>query len=156
MPGYRGGKPNKIQNCHGHKDMYSGYIDWVEDKEAFVLKAEDFYKVLSDFNMIAREKLLEGKRFVLPWGMGWIHICKSGTNTPRRKTATIDWPASVKAGKHVYYTNLHSDGYRYKIRWQFNQTVSPLVKYYYLIPARHFKRALAKIVKARETDYFQL
>ena len=112
MAGVRAGCPNKIQNCWGKKDIYKGYVNWVEGQENFVLGAKDFYRIIEDFNIIARDNLLAGQKFVLPNGMGWLHIIKSKTNPPvnGHKTAAIDWPATVKAGKHVYYVNTHSGG----------------------------------------------
>jgi len=146
---------NKIKDPYTSIDFYAGYIDWIEGKELYTVNRKDFIKIISDFNKIAVEKIFEGKELQLPSGLGKIWIVKSRDNSPKKTEAVIDWEATNKAGKVIYYRNQHSNGYRYRIRWD-NNTNTKHANKYYLVPCRAMKRALAKIIKAKENDYYQV
>lgn len=152
MPFFGRGK-NKIANPYTLIDFYKGYVEWSEEKDP--IHRGTFVNIVSDFNRIAAEKLFEGKEFYLPNGLGRILIIKSSTNDQKTTQAVIDWETTNKVGKVVYYRNQHSNGYRYKIKWDSGNRVKNVVKYY-LIPCRAMKRALAKIIKAKENDYYQI
>lgn len=146
---------NKIADPYTLTDIYKEYIDWVSSKEPYVLTRADFIKVIGDFNSVVVEKLLAGEEFVMPAAMGSIQIYKSDDNRPLTGTSAIDWQTTNRIGKVVHFRNQHSDGYRYKIAWNKRQRNIKNTLKYYFIPCRSLKRALAKIIKARKTDYFQ-
>ena len=146
--------PNKIANPYTLTDFYKGYIEWIESKELYTVRRADFVRIISDFNKVVAEKLLEGKEFAMPAGMGKLVIFKSKDNKSKTTTSAIDWEATNKLGKVVYFRNQHSDGYRYKIKWAYGKPTKNAAKYY-LVPCRALKRNLAKVIKARETDFYQ-
>ena len=150
-----GRSKNKIANPYTLSDFYPEYIDWIEGKELYTLRQADFVNIISDFNRVVAKKLLEGKEFQMPAGMGKIRIIKSQDNRPRTSKAVIDWAETNKLGKVVHFRNQHSDGYRYKIKWEISQAGANSSKYY-LIPCRALKRSLAKVIKERRTDFYQL
>ena len=146
---------NKIKNPYTLSDFYPEYIDWIEGKELYTLRQADFVNIISDFNRVVAEKLLEGKEFQMPAGMGRIKILKSKDGKPKTVVSAIDWAETNKLGKVVHFRNQHSDGYRYKIKWEISGAGTNSSKYY-LIPCRALKRGLAKVIKERLTDFYQL
>ena len=156
MPFFSRG-PNRIQNPYNLVDMYSDYVEWVGNKELYTLSRVDFQKVISDFNKGVAEALLDGKEFQMPAAMGLFRIVKSKSNKViTRKHSAINWEETNKIGKIVYFVNQHSDGYRYKLKWDRPNQSARNSNQYYFVPCRALKRTLAKIIKARTTDYFQL
>ena len=149
-----GRSKNKIKNPYTLSNFYPEYIDWIDGKELYTLRQADFVNIISDFNKVVVEKLLEGKEFQMPAGMGRLKILKSKDGRPRISKSAIDWAATNKIGKVVYFVNKHSNGYRYKIKWEISQAGANSSKYY-LIPCRDFKRNLAKVIKERKTDFYQ-
>ena len=147
---------NKIVNPYNLADIYPDYVEWVGSKELYTLSRTDFIRVLNDFNKGVAQALLDGETFQTPAGMGSFRIIKSKNNMPITKSGMIDWVQTNKIGKVVYFRNQHSDGYRYKLKWEKSGQGPRNLRHYYFLPCRTFKRTLAKIIKARETDYFQL
>lgn len=147
--------PNRIQNPYTLSDFYPEYIDWVEGRELYTVRQADFINIISDFNKVVVAKLLEGKEFQMPAGMGRLKIVKSKENNPLTSSSAIDWEATNKIGKVVHFRNQHSDGYRYKVRWETTTQGVKNSNRYYLIPCRNVKRSLAKVIKARKTDFYQ-
>lgn len=153
---YFGRGKNRIKDPYTLTDLYEGYIKWVEQKELYTVRRADFVKIISDFNNIVAQKLLAGQDFYMPAGMGRFRIVKSKNNSPVTTVSAVDWLETNKIGKIVYFRNQHSNGYRYKLKWDVTGQGVKNGNKYYFVPCRNFKRTLAKIIKARETDYFQL
>lgn len=147
---------NRIQDPYTLVDFYDSYLDWVEDRENYTLSRKDFIRIVTEFNKEVVKAVLEGKEFWMPAGLGRIRIIKRKPSHIIRKFVNVDWPASREHGKLIFHVNEHSDGYIYRIRWDETGKIVKNGFHYYFLPCRAFKRTLAKVIKNRDTDYYQL
>jgi len=143
---------NRIRDPYNLSDIYPKYVEYVEKKERYILSQSDFINVCGEFNQRVVDNIIRGKTFYLPGGLGFINVEKFKSNKPKQEKY-IDWPNSVKYGKQIYHTNLHSDGYRYRIVWWRMWQSNQASKKYNFVPCRTFKRTLAKLIKEKEVDF---
>lgn len=152
---YFGRSKNKIQEPYNLSDMYSGYIDSLNSKDKYAVRRQDFIKIAGDFNKRIVDGILGGQVFVMPKKLGWIFIQKWKPKKIRGYFQFIDWKTSVEKSKQIYHENPHTDGYRYKVRWQTKNSGSTRgATNYYFKATRTFSRALAKILKSAINDYY--
>lgn len=130
-----------------------------------VSKAQ-FTKILRLYNRAVCDFLMEtGEAFCLPQGVGELRVCKYKRRKPKlggdlskNPGYAIDWANTAKLGKVVYHNNLHSQGYAYRLLWNFKTSMLPFREYYVFKPCRRFNRALAKKIKEpgyQERDVFR-
>ena len=152
----------KIVDPYTLKDMYEGYVEYVlkDSRSPYALRSADFVTLVNEFNKNVQQNVLDGKEFVLPAGLGRIKVVKQKPLCAIvTKQTHVNWVETRKAGKYIYHTNEHSDGYIYKIRWENHRHMgagSMRAHKYYIVPCRSFKRTLAKILKGRKNDYFMI
>lgn len=85
----------------------------------------------------------------LPAGLGVVAVDKYEGKHPLLNLAD-----SIRLGKAIPYTNLHTFGYRYKIKWYKHRIVN--FKYhriYHFDACREMKRELAAILKSGSDPY---
>jgi len=82
--------------------------------------------VIYMYNQMLVEHLINtGEKVRLPHGLGMLHIRKQRKKMEWvvvggkkvLKNAPIDWQATRKAGKLVYYQNFHTEGYTCRFVW---------------------------------------
>ena len=152
MPYFARGK-NKIANPRNLSDIYLMFDEEIKE-QPYRIDQQTFIKVCDIFYKEAVKNILAGKTFALPFRLGYIFIGK-------RKASRygglryIDWPKTLEVGKVVHHLNEHTQGWNYFIRWD-RPFKLKYKSYYKFVPTRDFKRALAKIIKNRELDYFEL
>lgn len=84
--------------------------------------------------------------FKMPFGLGFIQIGKYRPKKLNSKSLSIDFKASAKYGKKIYYLNEHSDGYKYRLHWSKIPQTFPDRYKYQLCLVRKNKRKLAQLI----------
>lgn len=84
--------------------------------------------------------------FKMPFGLGFIQIGKYRPKKLNGKSLSIDFKASAKYGKKIYYLNEHSDGYKYRLHWSKIPQTFPDRYKYQLCLVRKNKRKLAQLI----------
>jgi len=105
------------------------------------------------------EKLVEGEKFDLPFRLGTLEVASKKQiyemedGKLNTKPLIVDFPSTyeywkkspkaAESKKLLYYTNEHTDNYRYKFFWCKKGIKKPEVKYYSFKPSRLLSRKLA-------------
>ena len=76
-------------------------------------KKEKYLKFVDRYFDIIRDELIDGKVYKPNYNWGRIGLIKFKCKRNRR----IDWKESMKRGRHVYYTNDHTNGNSYRLYW---------------------------------------
>jgi hypothetical protein len=146
---------NKIQNPYTLKDIYCDYIKDKEINSPYYVEYSKFAKMCSMYYKRIAEEILKGREFKLPFSLGIISVIKTKPDLANKKTLAVDWKLTVELKKKIYLLNKHSKYFRYKFYWnKINCKVHNLY-YYSFTMSRANKRKLAKIIKAKETDYYE-
>jgi len=151
---YHWKSPNKIADPDNLKEIYAKYIEAFDEDSPYHVDFKTFMECNAEFYKRAVESVLEGRELRLPFGMGRILIEKNKP-TKYKSMGYIDWATTKAIGKQVFHLNEHSDGYNYYIRWRSPRLVHNQ-RLYKFVPTRSFRRTLAKIIKNREYDYFEI
>lgn len=103
--------------------------------------------------MFIEYALRTGLKVQLPYGFGNIAVNKKKLKRykefegKRYINLHIDWDKTKKAGKKVYHTNEHTDGYNYKWIWFPKESKIHLSELYVFKPTRAASRAINKYLK---------
>ena len=102
------------------------------------------------------EHLLErSEGFKMPYGLGFIQVCKYLPKTYTTESLSVDYAASKQYDKRIYHLNEHSDGYKYRLYWsKLPRTFSDRYKYQ-LSLVRDNKRKLAQLIFNKQ-DYIDI
>lgn len=137
-------KMKPLHDRKGIKDIYKYYrSDNYATKEEKVTY-KDFTEVCYKVNALLAERMLEGKYFKLPLGLGKFFIKKRRLNFDSLK---FDYAHYNKTGQKAFFLNEHSN--RFYAKW-FWEKISCRVagnSVYSFIPARTNKRALANVMQ---------
>lgn len=165
IPTPRKGIKNNYPVDYGMADFYRYYKkeyaykkfkSKFSDNTGLLVDASTYSLVLSDLFSMITEKIIEGDQFKLPLNIGVLAIKKRKMNFDNLLTHNmlkIDYHESRKIQKVVYFTNEHTDGYRYKWQWNKRKCKIPGKSVYKFIPSLLSKRRVAKKLKNRECDY---
>lgn len=165
IPTPRKGIQNKYQVDYGMLDFfryykkeyaYKKFASKFNDNPGLIVDASTYAAVVSDMLEMITEKIISGEQFKLPLNMGTIGIRKRKMNFDTLLTNNmlkIDYHESRKVQQKVYFTNEHTDGYRYKWKWDKRKCKIPGKSVYKFIPSLIIKRVVAKKLKNRECDY---
>lgn len=151
--------PNKVKGCYTLKHIYDSYIAGVEVNSPYYVDYKTFVSITTTYLKGIGDYLLETSLpFRLPHRLGSFRVVKKKINflyQNKNYMGSIDWAASVKVGKQVFYTNDHTGGYKYLFFWdRSNCKINNLSKYRF-IPCRTFKRRLASLLKNNIKDYLE-
>lgn len=109
--------------------------------------------------MFIEYALRTGSRVPLPYGFGSIAVNKKKLNRFKEFNGKkyinlrIDWKKTKKAGRRIYHTNEHSDGYNFRWAW-FPEDARLYLSSLYVFKAwRYSSRAINKYVRKTDTDY---
>lgn len=153
MAFYSRGK-NKIQDSYVLPDMYQEYIKDIEEDSPLYISYKDYVKIVTMFYKEVSHNIIdEGKTFHMPFQMGDTYVEKSKLDYARK--LPINWALTTRTGKVIYNLNEHSEGYKYRIKWNKKVCIFPNNYLYVMIYTRKNKRTLAKNIKSRKTDYFE-
>jgi hypothetical protein len=151
--------PNKIQSPYTLKDIYEDYIKEIDPDSSYYVDYKTFIKLNTEYLQGIVDYLLNTSlAFKLPYRMGSFNIIKKKIYfkfQDKNSMGSIDWPASIIAKKQVFYTNEHSDGYKYLFMWRRDGSRIVNINKYRFIPCRAVKRKLAYYIKNRIRDYFE-
>lgn len=106
--------------------------------------------------------LRTGSKVTLPFGFGSIAVNKKKLklykeyNGKKYVNLRVDWARTRKAGKIVYHTNEHSDGYNFKWLWFNSDSKLFLADLYVFKPGRYASRAINKYVRRPKSEFKDL
>lgn len=155
---YFGRTQNRIQNPYNLSDMYESYAESHSGNPLYLVEKQRFYDLCSEYYKAVVDKIIyEDKVFKMPFSVGEINIqkYKPELEDVKKRTSFIDWKNTAKVGKIVYHLNEHSNGFKFTIKWKKKKNVIRYVEIYKFVPTRNFKRTLAKVIKNKESDFFE-
>ena len=96
--------------------------------------------------VILQHVLNASEGFKMPYGLGFIQVCKYLPKTLTDKSLSVDYKASKEYGKRIYHLNEHSGGYKYRLYWSKIPRTFPDRYKYELQFIRQNKRKLAQLI----------
>lgn len=104
---------------------------------------------------ILEHLLMRSEGFKMPYGLGFIQVCKYLPKTYAKDSLSVDYATSKQYDKRIYHLNEHSDGYKYRLYWsKLPRTFSERYKYQ-LSLVRDNKRKLAQLIFNKQ-DYIDI
>lgn len=129
-------------------DLTEGYckLNNINDPE----KIKVWKNVFKDYFSIIKEELLKGNIWKPLYNWGAFGIVK------RRGGGGINFNETKKAGKLIYYTNEHTNGFHFKLKWGKEHPHIKVgfrnIRMYTLKTSKTFKSQISKEVKRRAYD----
>jgi len=141
----------------GLKDSYKDFKKNVETGSIYKIDYKTYRAVCEEFNKkTVKDILLNMGEAELPYGLGSIRIQKKKMSISAKSSLRVDWEASKKIGKRVYFLNDHRDNHRYRWYWRKNYSIIPNRTVYSFTACRANKRELARLLKtSKMIDYFE-
>ena len=147
--------PNKIQNSYTLKDMYTNYIEGVDEDSPYFVPYSEYRAICEHFYKDMMIHILEkAGEFKMPYNLGKIYVDKKKVPVGNKKKLAIDWALTNEHGKIIYHLNEHSRGYKYIFCWEKKTFKTKNKSFYRFVPSRWNKRRLAQLVKSGDYDYF--
>lgn len=135
-------------------DYYNFYINSIDKGSQYDITVEQFKNIFGDFSkFISSEVIDQSKEFKLPCRLGYLSVIKSKPKTYTSKSLKIDYHESKVQNKLVYFTNVHSNFYKYRYYWDKHSMLTPNKSKYQFIASRANKRRLAQVIKNGLQDY---
>jgi hypothetical protein len=148
---------NKLQNPYTLPDMYCEYISHFSEDHPYHIPYSEYSEVVSDYlKYVSELVVVKSMTFKLPFRMGAISVYKHKPIFQSVNKMSIDWKKTRELGKVVYNFNEHSNGFRYRFRWDRNGSLDKYLVLYAFKPSRQNARLVASLVKERKNDYFEL
>ena len=115
-----------------------------------------YIRVLEEMCKVILEHVLNrSEGFKMPYGLGYIQICKYMPKQLDSKSLSVDYKASKEYGKKIYHLNEHSDGNKYRLYWSKIPKTFPQRYKYTLGLIRQNKRKLAQLIFNKK-DYIDV
>lgn len=105
--------------------------------------------------VILQHVLNASEGFKMPYGLGFIQVCKYRPKSLTGKSLSVDYKASKEYNKKIYHLNEHSDGYKYRLYWSKIPRTFPDRYKYELSLVRQNKRKLAQLIFNNQ-DYINI
>ena len=106
-------------------------------------------------SVILEHVLNRSEGFKMPYGLGFIQVCKYKPKSFTPQSLSVDYKASKEYDKRIYHLNEHSDGYKYRLYWsKVPRTFTDRYKYT-LGLIRQNKRKLAQLIFNKQ-DYINI
>jgi hypothetical protein len=135
------------------KHIYDSYLEECVNDGVQYVSLKTFQSLWMDYaKYIINKVLYEGLTFTFPYQLGDLYIEKYIINT---KVRAVDYGATRKLGKTVYYTNEHSNGYKYRVKWEKKGIHITNGEKYRFRLVRGNNRLLAALIKSGEYDYIE-
>lgn len=128
-----------MKNSHTFRDMYRTMPVEVD---------YSLYKrVLEEMcNVILEHVLGRSDGFKMPYGLGFIQVCKYKPKSLSAQSLSVDYKSSKEFDKRIYHLNEHSDGCKFRLYWSKIPRVFPDRYKYVLNFVRQNKRKLAQLI----------
>jgi hypothetical protein len=147
-----GSGKSKIQNREGFVNR-KHYFLFIEKYPESNISYEEYISVLKESSACIQNFILNNELgFKLPLNLGYIAVDKF---KPSRTYKAIDWPATLRLGRHIPLTNFHSFGHAFKIKLFKNPKSKPL-EAYVMKAHRLLNRALGKKIKSGKENYINI
>lgn len=115
-----------------------------------------YIRVLNEMCKIILQHVLErSEGFKMPYGLGFVQICKYKPKQLNSKSLSVDYKASEEYGKRIYHLNEHSDGNKFRLYWSKIPRTFPDRYKYELCFVRQNKRKLAQLIFNKK-DYINI
>lgn len=120
-------------------DLYNKYL---KEDDCMDITEQEFKKAAKlIFNSII-DDIISGKRHSLPYSMGVLYLDKF-----KLKGLKIDFGATRKLGRKVYFTNFHSNGETFKLKWSKPSTKFKNKKLYKFRLTRRHSRKISSLIR---------
>ena len=106
-------------------------------------------------SVILEHVLNRSEGFKMPYGLGFIQVCKYKPKSFTPQSLSVDYKASKEYDKRIYHLNEHSDGYKYRLYWSKVPRTFPDRYKYTLGLIRQNKRKLAQLIFNKQ-DYINI
>ena len=153
--------PNKSKGEHKFKKLNSGVEGYKNYKKRFPnteITRKRYAEILEGFFAEARDYILEGGEFKIPYRLGFLKIIKVKGDLKKLK---VDWKSTnelwdrdteCKKNKQlVFHLNEHSEGAYYRVHWK--KGVVKNISTVTFLPIRSLKSLIANKVKNENKDY---
>ena len=137
-----------MKNSHTFRDMYN--------KMPIEVDYELYKRVLDEMCKVILEHIFNrSEGFKMPYGLGFIQICKYKPKQISKESLSVDYKSSKEFNKKIYHLNEHSDGYKFRLYWSKIPKVFPDRYKYSLSLVRQNKRKLAQLIFNKH-DYINI
>ena len=137
-----------MKNSHTFRDMYN--------KMPIEVDYELYKRVLDEMCKVILEHIFNrSEGFKMPYGLGFIQICKYKPKQISEESLSVDYKSSKEFNKKIYHLNEHSDGYKFRLYWSKIPKVFPDRYKYSLNLVRQNKRKLAQLIFNKH-DYINI
>lgn len=151
-----GRSKNRIQNPYKLKDMYELYIQEVDEDSPYYVSWQDYKSICNDmFKEMSRRILEEAAEIQLPFRLGSVYIVKKLPKTWTTKSLRVDFCSTMKYGKTIYHLNDHSNGFKFRFKWNKSKALVKNKSFYVFKATRGNNRELASLIKSGKMDYFE-
>ena len=137
--------------CEAYPEIKLTYAEW--------------QKVIYTFNELFREYMLEsGAKLKMPNGFGPFAVSKKKLKTFKNfkdpegnpyVNLPIDWAKTKKAGKRIYHTNAHTDGFKFSWYWFNKEARFYMSEIWNFVATRKTSRIIAAYVKKPNSIHAQ-
>lgn len=154
----RQGKKNSYKATVNIRDVYVFYSEKYGTPSKGGCKQKEFRGIINEFNRYLADQIIKGEKVVLPFGLGCLEVLKKKQKYIIKdgkldtKQLLPDWPktweywkTNQKAAaekKLLFYTNEHTDNYRYKFNWDKYNTNVRGMRNYSFSPSKLLSRRL--------------
>lgn len=146
-------KIRKNKQSYTYFDMYKSFLD---ENKPIEVSYFDFKRILDTMSRIIQEELLnKSEGFKMPYGLGYVQICKYLPKNYESQSLSVDYKSSKEFGKRIFHLNEHSDGYKYRLFWSRIPKTFPDRYRYQLSLVRANKRKLAQLI-FNNNDYIDI
>ena len=115
-----------------------------------------YKRILDEMCTVILDYVFErSEGFKMPYGLGFIQICKYKPKSLTPQSLSVDYKASKEYDKRIYHLNEHSDGYKYRLYWSKIPRTFPDRYKYTLGFVRQNKRKLAQLIFNKH-DYIDI
>ena len=115
-----------------------------------------YKRILDEMCVVILESVLErSEGFKMPYGLGFLQVCKYKPKTMTQQSLSVDYQASKEYNKRIYHLNEHSNGYKYRLYWSKIPRTFPDRYKYQLGFVRQNKRKLAQLIFNKH-DYIDI
>ena len=115
-----------------------------------------YKRILDEMCTVILDYIFErSEGFKMPYGLGFIQICKYKPKSLTAQSLSVDYKASKEYDKRIYHLNEHSDGYKYRLYWSKIPRTFPDRYKYTLGFVRQNKRKLAQLIFNKH-DYIDI
>lgn len=176
----RGKNRYKVDN--GLIDCYKFYKKAQKESKVSYLPYDEYKKIYTSFMLKAIYEIIENSSdFKLPSRLGSISIRKrqlkkvlDDKGNIRHINRKVDWEATnnmwikkygtndcavltkIKNKKTIRYNNEHTNGYTFKVYWDKYFCIVKNRSKYAFKPCRNFARAISKLQKEKNIDYYEV